>query len=258
MPDEGHAAMFLGTRKIRSAGGRNGDIEVTLPAALKSLIKLRCRIVVRDGAEPEIVLQPDLAKARSLIGALWRKLALALGAPEIVDDLDPSAVALTLLPPRQGERGGPLAYADIIRLGRGREEWSEDDTAALGRILSALTASLGQALGLHQTFASAFGEAFAFAVTQAPADDGNGFERSVSAGHFRDARVGPPAPLDDEFWQACAPALRRIYRQFLDWQDHPDRYEAAREQWSRALPDDAPACSGLRPLGEEAGGPQTD
>ena len=243
----GTAAMYLGMSRIRSAGRTSGSIEITLPPALQTFTGLGCRVVVRDGLQPEIVLQPDLVKTRSLLEALWGKLSLALGAPEMVDDFTPSTFALTLLPPRHLQRGLPLAYADIFSLTRSSEEWTENDLEALARMLSVLTAAISQALGLQKTFALAFGDAVAFVVTQVSAGFGTDFERSMAADFSREARLSRPlaiAPLDEEFWLECEPALRRIYRQFLFWQENPAEYDTARLQWYRALQcESVPRCA---------------
>ena len=74
--------MYLGMCKIRSAGRTSGSIEITLPPALQTFTGLGCRVVVRDGLHPEIVLQPDFADAWSYLEALWKKLSLALGSDE--------------------------------------------------------------------------------------------------------------------------------------------------------------------------------
>jgi len=108
----------LGYVQDQIGGRTSGSIEVTLPPSLQPFTGLGCRVVVRDGLQPEIVLQPDLAGAKALLEALWQKLAFALGARELVDDFTPSAFTLTLLPPRHWQRGLPLAYADALSLMR--------------------------------------------------------------------------------------------------------------------------------------------
>ena len=52
--------MYLGTRRVRSAGRTSGSVEVTLPVQLSVLQGVACRLVVRDGARPELVLEPEL------------------------------------------------------------------------------------------------------------------------------------------------------------------------------------------------------
>ena len=229
--------MNLGMCKIRSAGRTSGSIEVTLPPALQPFTGFGCRVVVRDGLQPEIVLQPDLAGTKALLKTLWQKLALALGAAELVDDFTPSVFTLTLLPPLHAQRGLPLAYADALTLMRTGEERSADDQDALARVLSVLAAAIGRALNLQQAFALGFGDAVAYAVTQTSAGFGTDFERSMAAGFARQARRrgrSLVSPLDDEFWLEWEPALRRIYEQFLAWQNNPDQHDAARQQWYRA------------------------
>ena len=229
--------MNLGMYRIRSAGRTSGSIEVTLPPALQPFAGLNCRVIVRDGLQPEIVLQPDLADAKSSLKALWRKLSLALGAGDLVDDFTPSAFTLTLLPPRFGQRGLPLAYADTLSLMRRGEGRTLDDLDALARILSVLAAAIGRALGFEQAFALGFGDAVAYAITQASAGFGTDFERSMAAGLSRQTRASRPplaSPFDDEFWLECEPALRHIHQQFLAWQNNPDQHDAARQQWYRA------------------------
>ncbi len=229
--------MNLGVCRIRSAGRTSGSIEATLPPPLQPFTGLACRVVVRDGLQPEIVLLPDLANSHALLRTLWQRLSLALGASETVDDFNPSAFTLTLLPSQQWQRGFPLAYADALSLVRRGEEQTADDLDALARILSVLVAAIGEARGLDHALALGFGDAVAYAVTQTSAGFGTDFERSMAAGvsgRTRRNRSSEIFPLDEEFWLEWEPALRRIYQQFLAWQDNPGQHEAARQQWYRA------------------------
>ncbi|MDR3473945.1 MAG: hypothetical protein P4M09_19990 [Devosia sp.] len=229
--------MSLGTCKIRSAGRTSGSIEVTLPPALQAFTGLGCRVVLRDGVQPEIVLQPDLAGLKSLLRSLWGKLALALGAGEVVEDFNPSLFMLTLLPPRHWQTGLPLAYADALTLTRRDMDRTADDLDALARVLTVMAAAIGRALGLEQPFALGFGDAVAYAVTEASTGFGADFERSLAAGLCRQARLerpSPVSPFSDEFWMQWEPVLRRIRGQFVAWQNHPDQHHTARQQWYRA------------------------
>ncbi len=242
--------MYLGKCKIRSAGRTSGSIEITLPPALQPFTGLGCRVVVRDGLQPEIVLQPDLAEVRSLLKTLWHRLSIALGTSESTGEFEPSAFVFVLLPPRHWQRGLPLAYADIVHLMHSGEERAAGDPEALARILSALAAAIGRTLGLQASFAFGFGDAVAYAVTQVAAGFGSDFERSMTAGLCRQAQLGerpPGSPLEEEFWHECEPALRRIYEQFRAWQNKPSQYEAARQQWYRALQcESVPGCAETR------------
>lgn len=250
--------MYLGKGKIRSAGRTSGSIEITLPPALQVFTGLGCRIVVRDGLQPEIILQPDFADAWSYLKALWNKLSLALGANEPIGDCAPSAFTLTLLPPRHSQRGLPLAFADLVVLTRGGENRAKSDKSdkseleALARVLSVLAAGIGRDLGLEQAFALGFGDAVAYAITQTSAGFGTDFERSMAASLSRQAHFRPRllmSPFEDECWFECEPALRRIHEQFRAWQGKPEHYEAAQQQWYRALQCEAfpDALTGVTP-----------
>lgn len=228
--------MHLGVSRIRSAGRTSGSIEITLPPALHAFTGLNCRLFVRDGVQPEIILQPDFTKARALVEALWQKLALALGLADIADDFTPSLFTHTLLPSRHWQLGLPLAYADIVSLAHGREERTAEDEQALARILSVLAAAMGRTLGLEPRFAAAFGDAVAFMATQVTSGFGSDFERSMAAGvSRRRSQRSAASPLDDSFWLDCEPALRRICAQFRLWQNDPGAFETTRLQWYRAL-----------------------
>ena len=230
--------MQLGMSRIRSAGRTSGSIEITLPPVLQVFTGLSCRVTVRDGVQPEIVLQPDLAKARSLIEALWQKLALALGSTDLVEGFAPSIFVHTLLPRRQLQQGLPLAYADVMSLARSGAERTTGDLEALARIVSVLAAAIGRSLGLEPAFAFGFGDAVAYVVTEESAGLGSDFERSMAAGILRQAQLERrrlASAFDDKFWLECEPALRRVCAQFHAWQSNPEAFEAARLQWHRAL-----------------------
>ena len=230
--------MHVGASRIRSAGRTSGSIEITLPPALQSFIGINCRIQVRDGVQPEIVLQPDFAGERALTEALWRKLGAALGLGDAAEGFAPSTFVHTLLPLRHWQHGLPIAYADVMSLKRSGEERTAADDEALARLLAVLATAMGRSLGLEPSFAAAFGDAVAFVVTHVTAGFGSDFERSMAAGVSRQMRRGPcpsTSPLDDSFWSECEPALRRIREQFRTWQDDPAAFAATRQQWYRAL-----------------------
>lgn len=239
--------MYLGMCKIRSAGRTSGSIEITLPPALQTFTGLGCRVVVRDGLHPEIVLQPDFADAWSYLEALWNKLSLALGSDESVGNFAPNTFMLTLLPPRRSQRGLPLAYSDLVTLTRGGDNRPKEELEALARVLSVLVAAIARELGLEPAFALGFGDAVAYVVTQVSAGFGTDFERSMAASLSRQAHFRPrssASPFDDEFWLECEPALRRIHEQFRAWQGKPERYEAAQQQWYRSLQcESVPGCA---------------
>ena len=230
--------MYLSMSKIRSAGRTSGSIEITLPPVLQPLTGLGCRVVVRDGLQPEIVLQPDFADAWSALEVLWEKLSLALGSNESVGDLAPSTFMLSLLPPRHSQRGLPLAYSDLVILNRRSENQADGELESLARVLSVLAAAIARDLGLEQSFALGFGDAVAYVLTQVSVGFGTDFERSMATSLSRQAHFRPRlpvSPFDDEFWLECEPALRRIYERFRSWQGKPAGYKTAQQQWYRAL-----------------------
>lgn len=230
--------MHMGLCRIRSAGRTSGSIEITLPPALQPFTGLSCRVMVRDGLQPEVVLQPDFSDVWSSVAALWEKLSLALGSDASIEDFVRGTFVLTLLPPRHAQRDLSLAYSDLVTLTRGSENRTENDLVALARILSVLAAAIARELGLEPAFSLGFGDAVAYVVTQASAGFATDFERSMAASLLRQAYFEsrpPVSPFDDKFWLECEPALRRIHAQFLTWQRQPERYKAARQQWYRGL-----------------------
>ena len=239
--------MYMTTSRIRSAGRTSGSIEITLPPALQAFTGLGCRVVVRDGLQPEIVLQPDFSDVWSLLETLWEKLSLALGLAESIGEFAPGAFMVTLLPPRQSQRGLPLAYSDLVALEKDGGKTAKNGLEALARVLSALAAAIALELGLEQKFALGFGDAVAYVITEVSVGFGTDFERSMAASLSRQAHFRPRPPFslfDDEFWLECEPALKRILDQFRSWQSEPARHEAAQQLWHRALQCESfPGCA---------------
>ncbi|MBI1879961.1 MAG: hypothetical protein HYR94_17375, partial [Chloroflexi bacterium] len=99
--------MYLGTRKIRSAGRTSGSIELTLPPQLQGLEGVECRLVVRDGPRPEIVLQPDLSAAQALLQELWQKLRLGLIEIREIGEFSSADFTLALFLPRHWQERPP-------------------------------------------------------------------------------------------------------------------------------------------------------
>jgi hypothetical protein len=251
--------MYLGTRSIRSAGRTSGSVEITLPSQLQCLEGVECRLMVRDGPRPEIVLQLELSAAQALLHELWQKLHLGLGEIDEVGDFSPADFTLALFPPPHWLDRPPLAYADALAVLRppttdhrpptavsGRTAVSRqpsavgggEGTEALTRLLAFLAVAAGYRLGLQGTLALAFGDAVAYLVTGMPAGLGTDSERGMAHRAFwGDGRAQQPlgSPFDDQVWQRARPGLRRVYDQFHTWQENPEAYAAAREKWYRAL-----------------------
>jgi hypothetical protein len=230
--------MYLGTRRIRSAGRTSGSIEITLPTQLQVLEGVECRLMVRDGSRPEIVLQPDLSTAQALFNALWQRLRLGLGEVDEIGDFSPADFTLALFPPRHWQERPPLAYADALAVLRQRTRQENRDPEALTRMLAFLAVAAGYRLGLKDALALAFGDALAYLITGTPAGLGTDFERGMAHRTFWGegcAQHPLGSPFDDQVWQQARPGLRRVYDQFRTWQEDTEAYAAAREKWYRAL-----------------------
>jgi hypothetical protein len=214
----------IGIRKVRSAGRASGSIEITLPPELAALEGMDCRIMLRDGARPEIVLEPDLAPAVAIFTRAWARLRTLLRLAGDIGEFPAQECELALLP-GQRQNGRPLlifSYAwRVSLLGQHAGETASvmpvtECRAALAGLLAPLATVAGHRLGLVSAMAAAF-------------------ETGV-ARRIWDETCGPDAlPLDplapqrqDEQAQQ---ALQRIVSQFRAWQEHPDAYALARAQW---------------------------
>jgi hypothetical protein len=230
--------LYLGRRIIRSAGRTSGSIEITLPIPLQVLEGVECRITVRDGSRPEIVLQPDLSASQALFQTLWDKLRLGLGEIEEVGEFSPVDFALALFAPPHWQERPPLAYADGLTVLHRRAGQEEQEPEALIRLLSSLAVAAGYRLDLRGVMALAFGDAVAYIITGVPTGLGTDFERGMAHRLFwGEAGAQPPlgSAFDDRVWQQARPGFRRVHDQFHAWQMAPQLCAVTREQWYRAL-----------------------
>lgn len=230
--------MYFGNRRIRSAGRTSGSIEVTLPAQLQSLEEVECRLIVRDGARPEIVLQPDLAMAHAVFQDLWRNIRIGLSEAGAIGDFDAADFTLALFPPRHWQARPPLAYADALAILHQRAGREQRTPEALPRLIAFLTVAAAYRLGLENGLALAFGDVVAYLLAGSLAPIGSDFERGLA--HRMFWGDNPPTHndnllLDEHIWQAARPGLHRVFDQFQAWQDAPDSYARAREKWYTAL-----------------------
>ena len=244
--------MNLGNRRIRSAGRTSGSVEITLPALLQVLEGINCHLLVREGLRPEIVLQPDLSAAQDLFQMLWHKLQLGLAEIGELPDFAMADFSLTLFPLQHWQERPPLSYADALVVlqsqknasaagasasGNGKND-SKGQEDALARLVAFLTVTAAYHLGLKGKFALAFGDAVAYVMTGNPTNLGTDFERGMAHRLFwGDAFLQAPSvrPFSDLVWQQSRPALRRMFDQFVTWQESPATCAIARDQWYRAL-----------------------
>jgi hypothetical protein len=226
--------MEFGVRSIRSAGQGSGSVEVTLPAAFRGLAGLPCRLALRDGLRPEIVLQPDLAAARAAFGLLWRLLceALALEAPA---DAPLAHLTLSLWPI---EAGGPaLAWADGLALAA-----PPVPGPALARSVAGLAAIAAEPLGIARGLATAFGAASGFALTGLAPRPGQEAALDLAAQILRQRDLSPGSafraaedPAAPAFRAAALPALAALVDAHLDWTARPEAHAALLADWRRGV-----------------------
>lgn len=227
--------MELGTRSIRSAGAGSGSIEVTLPGALRPLTGLRCRIALRDGLRPEIVLQPDLATARDAFARLWTLIAGAAGA-EDAGALAFADLPLTLHPAPSGP-AARLAWTDGLALALPPPHPPE----VLARAIRGLGAVLAGRIGIAPCHGAGFGASAAQAMTGLVADPSDQAACDIAAAALSDLGIAaaPVPPAGDAFapdrWAAAAPRLRAIAELHQDWSVDPDRHAAVRAAWRRGV-----------------------
>jgi hypothetical protein len=230
--------MYLGTRRIRSAGRTSGSIEITLPAQLQVLEGTACRLMVRDGPRPEIVLQADLSAAQTLFHELWQKLRLGLKEIDDLGDFSAADYTLALFPPRHWQERPPLAYADALAVLRHRRGLDDGAPEPIVRLLAFLAVAAAYRLGLNGSLALAFGDAVAYLISGTTAGLGTDFERGMGHRLFWGNRRSPQpmgSPFNDQTWQRAQPGLRRIYEQFYTWQENPEVHADAQRKWYRAL-----------------------
>jgi hypothetical protein len=235
--------MHIGTRKIRSAGRASGSIEITLPPELASLEGVDCRILLRDGARPEVVLEPNLAPAVVVFAQVWARLRSLLSLAGDIGEFPGQELDVVLLPTQRPDPEGAfgsgrpaLAYSQAWQVSQGAN--SERSGAALAGVVTPLATVAGQRLGLSGVVAATFGAALAWlALPAGPqrAADAESFEHGVARRIWLET-YGPSAPpLGVLVPQGDEPqarqALQRIISQFRRWQERPDQHELARARW---------------------------
>jgi len=236
--------MYLGNRKIRSAGRNSGSIEITLPSNIHILEGIECRIALRDGSRPEIILQPDLSLAQNLFLELWKNLQLSLKFIGDIPEFNWSNFTFTFSPTAQFGGNPQLAYADAIIIQQKRgiiskliSEKIEGEEEALARVIACLAATAGLHLQLKDNFAFAFGDAVAYLMTGVFSNIGADFERGMAHRIFwgDGEREFLGSPFEEKSWLEAQLPLQKVFEQLLSWQIEPSNRVHAREQWYRAL-----------------------
>jgi len=223
-------------RHIRTSGRGSGSVEVTLPSALRQLVGLQCRITVRDGARTEIVLEPDMAEARTVFQQLWRMMARIL-LIEDPDEFSEREFCFSLAP--EPSRGGQanLCWTDGLELARSAPRLNE---AALARTVAGFGTALANRLSIGARHAAGFGAACAmlaagacpFPNWQEPVD----IAASALAGQGA-WRPGTPlqatSPADPLFWDLCGPMFVAAADLFADWSEDDAGYAELSAAWRR-------------------------
>jgi len=211
-----------------------------------------CLLTVRDGPRPEIVLQPELAAAQDLFQTLWQKIQVGLGEIGELPDFSLADFTPTFFPLQHWQERPPLSYADALIIIQRQDhlvssspshfhnekKHSAGDEDALTRVLASLVVNAGYYLDFQGRFALAFGDSVAYLVTGNPTSLGADFERGMAHRLFWGEDSLPQPffhPFDDRAWQQARPGLRRVFDQFLTWQETPTTCTVARDQWYRAL-----------------------
>jgi hypothetical protein len=235
--------MDWGSRRIRSAGRTSGSVEITLPAEMQALEGVECRLVLRDGARPEIVLQPDVSLAETVFAELWEKLRLAFQKIGDIGDFSLADFDVGLLPARYWRDKPPLSYQDALAIHRSRQEKAGPgrprEGSGVTHVVTFLTVNAGYRLGLEGRFALAFGVVIGYLVSGMSAGHGADFERDIALTLFQGAGKAAGAPIGSLFqtdrWEEAQEGFKQVYDRFREWQENPAAYEAAREKWWEAL-----------------------
>jgi hypothetical protein len=225
--------MFSLTRKVRSAGRTSGSVEITLPPEMQALEGVECRLILRDGARPEIVIVPDITIAGAVFAELWSQLRTAFS---LIGDIGPfqlSDFEVSFLPPRHWVDRPPLAYRDALALHRARQVEAEIDPSGLSHVVTFLSVGAARRLGLTERYALVFGVIVGYLVSGICSGHGTDFEQDVALQLLTGCQDGTPLStlFDTERWEKSQEGFSRIFEQVRAWQDDPALYEADRRLW---------------------------
>jgi hypothetical protein len=236
--------MDLGVRQIRSAGKGSGSIELTLPSELRDLVGLQCRVVLRDGGRPDIVLQPDFGCGQKAFSAFWQKMAAAL----LPDDIDAppmpmGAFGFGLQPRAPGGVLPFLSWCDGLALAAPPPH----DRGVVARTVSAFAQAIAGWLDIDPSMAAGFGSACGHLVCGVPAAPDVQEACDLVAAALQDRAVADEtalAPggaseacaagvLSPAFWRHATPLLVATADLFRGWTRDPAGHATLRAAWRR-------------------------
>ena len=227
-------AMLSMKRKVRSSGRTSGSIEITLPPEMQALEGIECRLMLCDGARPEIVIRPDVSLAEVVFADLWARLRIAFQQIGDIGAFTLADFTVSFLPPRHWHERPPLSYRDALAIHRAQQGQFEFDNSGLSHVITFLSVSAAYRLGLKNRYALVFGVIVGYLVSGMTASHGTDFDDEIlhlftsSDG----ARLVPlNALFDTEHWEQAQEGFMRIYNQVWAWQADPNTYDAARHYW---------------------------
>ena len=223
-------------RKVRSAGRTSGSIEITLPPEMQVLEGIECRLLLRDGARPEIVIQPDISIAKIVFMDLWERLRIALHAIGDIGPFTMSDFTVSFLPPRYWQERPPLSYQDALAIYRAHQGRFQVDAIGLSQVATFLSVGAAYHLGLHGRYALLFGMIMGYLVSGKFSAHSVDFEQETIL-HWLSDPAGPaPLMLDPIFetgeWEQTQTGIKRICDQLRAWQDDPATNGIDHRQWS--------------------------
>jgi hypothetical protein len=228
------------TRKVRSAGRTSGSIEITLPPEVQLLEGIECRLILRDGARPEIVIQPDISMAEDVFAELWGQLRVAFGQIGEIGPFSLSDFNVSFLPPRHWHEHPPLSYRDALAIHRTNRSEFHVDSSGLSHVITFLTVGAAYRLGLQNRYALVFGVIVGYLVSGMSTDHATDFEQDMALRLFNGPSDAAPISVGSLFntnqWEEAQAGFERIFKQVWAWQSDPGAYEVARRRWWEHAP----------------------
>lgn len=228
--------MHFGKRNIRSAGRHSGSVEVTLPVELAILEGTTCRLYLRDGLAPEIVLVPELEAVTPVFEKLWELLRLGLEGIGDIGDFSEADYGFGLFRAAKLGTMPSLAYVDalLVQRGLGPADAPPRAVEAFARIVESMAAVAGGRLGLPNDLVALFGNEVAAIVGGEAIGPRDAFARASRYVTARAAGWCRQAPLSDDAWRRAQDALAEAFEQIRSWAEDPAAFTRERASWYRA------------------------